>query len=345
LKTCASTALLLLATFLVGGCARQPEQPVDHSFDLAANQPVATPNLNAPHELDYRDTILSPQQKDDLAGSHGVRRLRLSGSNVDDETVRRIAALPKLESLDLVNCDAITAESLVAIGKIQTLRNLRLSGAAVNDQSIVQLAGLRQLAAILLQDTEVTDAGISVLSGFVHLKEINLYKTPITDAAFASFRPLVSLQKLVLRGTNVTGENATPLGELASVVELDLSETAFGNEGMTEVAKMSSLRKLNLWMTHINDRGLKSLRHNNDLTSLNLDNVSGITDQSINTLTQFQSLTFLHLGGTSITAAGLQQLQNLDQLETLIVTRLGLKIEEVELIRQQFPAIKRLDVD
>jgi len=345
LKTCASTPILLLATMLTWGCARQPERQSENSLDSTPQRAVDTVPSNATQEFDYRDTILSPQQKELLSSNRSLRRLRLSGSNVDDATVLRIAELPQLEALDLVNCEAITPAALVAIGKIQTLRNLRLSGAIVNDQSIAQLVGLRQLAAILLQDTAVTDTGIQVLSGFVELKEVNLYKTPITDAALASFRPLIKLQKLVLRDTRITGENAGALGDLATVVELDLSETAFVNEGMPEVARMPSLRKLNLWMTHIDDHGLDSLRHKNDLTSLNLDNVSGITDQSINALAQLQSLTFLHLGGTSITAGGLHQLGNLDKLETLIITRLGLKTEEVELIRQQFPAIKRLDAD
>ncbi len=60
-------------------------------------------------------------------------------------------------------------------------------------------------------------------------------------------------------------------------------------------------------------------------------------------IAELPELTFLHLGGTSVTAEGLQQLQSLQKLRTLIITRLGLTPEEVERVQQLLPALTRLE--
>jgi hypothetical protein len=232
------------------------------------------------------------------------------------------------------------------IGLITTLRNLRLSGSMANDQSMTQLTQLNELAAILLQRTDVTDQGIAVLAELPKLKEINLFGTAgVTDRSWSAFAKLPALEKLRLRATGVTGENAMALASVRKVTELDLSETSFGNAGMAAVAAIPSLKQLNLWLTSVDDAGIEQLRDRTDLTSLNLDNVSGITDASLEVVENMHELAFLHLGGTSVTAEGLQRLQPLTKLHTLVITRLGLTPQQVETIRQNMPWVAKLEVE
>jgi len=335
IKSVLSTYGLVLIAFITIpaiGCGRSQTNPAES-------------NAPATAEIDLRDATITAEKIDQIVKNASLRRLRLSGSDVDDAAIARIATSPQLELLDLVNCKSLTPASLVSIGQIKTLRNLRLSGEIVTDDSIQNLKGLNRLAAILLQQTAITDSGIAVLGQLPQLKDVNLFGTPITDESFRIFKQLPNLEKLVLRGTAITGQNATALSELSSVKELDLSETAFSFTGMVSIAQMASLTKLNLWLTLVDDAGIQSLAGNTRLTSLNLDNVASITDASIDTIATLTSLQYLHLGGTSVTTAGILKLHPLTQLETLIATRLGLTDDDAPSIRKALPTLKRLDLD
>jgi hypothetical protein len=294
-------------------------------------------------EIDWRGRVVSDADIDHWLSHVTLRRLRLGGSDITDDRLARIASLESLELLDLTDCASLTPDSLHSIGRLVGLRNLRLSGESVNDDSVAQLATLRKLSAILLRQTAVTDAGFTKLAVLDNLQEINLMGTGVTDASLATLARFPKLKKLVLRQTAIGGTDASALARMSTVVELDLSETAFGNTGMESVARMSGLRKLNLWLTAVDDVGAGHLISRPELTSLNLDNVRGITDDSLDVIAAMPSLTFLHLGGTSVTAAGLTKLHGLAKLETLIITRLGLTGDQVETVRRAMPSLIRID--
>jgi Leucine-rich repeat (LRR) protein len=329
------------------GCGRSVSPPPQAS-PSGGGADVGTSSIAATSdeiEVDLRDAVVTQDQVDRIASNRSLRRLRLAGSNVDDAAIAKFATLPKLELFDLVNCQSLTPAALVSIGQIRSLRNLRLSGNSVTDRSVQNLSSLKQLAAILLQNTAVTDSGVAVLGDLSELKDINLYGTAVTDASYDVFKRLPKLEKLVLRGTAITGESAASLSQLAMVKELDLSETAFGSVGLPAVAAMPQLTKVTLWLTKVDDMGLGQFKGNSRLLSLNLDNVSSITDASIDTIATLTSLQYLHLGGTSVTAAGIEKLAPLAKLETLIATRLGLTMENGESIRVTLPSLVRLDID
>ena len=79
------------------------------------------------------------------------------------------------------------------------------------------------------------------------------------------------------------------------------------------------------------------------MTQLNLDNVKGVTDQSLDTIMKMTDLELLHLGGTSVTAQGLPKLYGLKKLKTLFITRLNLQPEDVQAVREAMPWITRLE--
>ncbi len=335
----------------LSGCGRSERQAAEQTPTPAESNAPVQENVSqrsaagaAEVEVDLRNQSLSSEQIDAVVNNPALRRLRVAGSDIDDAALARLAAGSRLELLDAVGCERLTSAALASIGSLKSLRNLRLSGPAINDESVQQLAGLSDLAAVLLQQTEVTDRGVEVLAKLPKLKEVNLFGSrAVSDASLAALAELPALEKLRLRGTGVTGENAAALRQMNRVTELDLSETAFGNAGMPAVAAMPALTQLNLWLTPVDDQGIESLRGKRALTSLNLDNVSGITDASLAVIAEMSELSFLHLGGTSVTAEGLQQLKSLQKLRTLIITRLGLTPEDVERVRQMLPALTKLE--
>lgn len=347
-------AMIVFSLACSNGCGRRDRDDSaylrDNSAQSGTSSSVAeqageldSDKLAVIEEVDLRDGEITAERLDALAGNEALRRLTLAGSDIDDAGIDRLADLPRLTVLDLTGCESLTPTALDAIGRMRGLRNLRLSGPVVDDRTVTNLAGLSELAALLLRETALTDAGAAKLTSLSKLKELNLFGTPVSDASLESLAKLPRLEKLGLRGTAVTGRDVTALATMQNVVELDLSETGFDNAGMADVAAMPALQRLNLWLTRVDDSGVARLRDHAALTSLNLDNVSGITDESLPVIESLRSLTFLHLGGTSVTPAGLSRWAPPQQLETLILTRLGLPVEQAAALRQRLPGLDRLD--
>jgi len=79
--------------------------------------------------LDLSGSGVTERSAEVIGGFSRLRVLRAGSTRVGDETVRRIAALPQLESVSLADT-AITEASVGALAKLRTLRALRVAGTA-----------------------------------------------------------------------------------------------------------------------------------------------------------------------------------------------------------------------
>ncbi len=77
--------------------------------------------------LDLSGTGITDEAADVIGGLVKLRVFRASATRLSDTTVRRLAALPVLESVSLMDT-AITAESIAVLSKLRTLRSLRVAG-------------------------------------------------------------------------------------------------------------------------------------------------------------------------------------------------------------------------
>jgi hypothetical protein len=93
----------------------------------------------------------------------------------------------------------------------------------------------------------------------------------------------------------------------------------------------------------VDDVGVAKLQNKTSLTYLNLDNLPGVTDQSLPTILSLHELEFLHVGKTKLTPEGVQQISGLQKLKTLIATHLGLDEMAAMKLKSQLPRIERLD--
>jgi hypothetical protein len=294
-------------------------------------------------DVTFEDQTISDELLESWLRNPSLKRLRIAGTDIDDRELSRLVESANLELLDVSHCESLRAEGLAAISQIRTLRNLRLAGPAINDEAVRSLASLSNLAALSLQETTVTDEGLGVIESMSKLKELNLYGTPVTDASLATIAKLPELKKLRLRATKVTGSSAESFLQMVAVTDLDLSETLFTSDGMGAIGRMPQLQSLNLWLTRVDDRGVNLLGSQIQLKQLNLDNVRGITDQSLDTISMLSNLELLHLGGTSVTAAGLPKLYSLKKLKTLFITRLSLNPSDVQSVNEAMPWVENLE--
>lgn len=92
-----------------------------------------------------------------------VKTLLLSGDNVDDATLERLA--PSTALLEL-----------------------HLTGSRVTDQGLGQLAKFPHLRWLVLNNTKVSDAGLKTLVSLDELEELNLRSTSVTDEGVATLK-------------------------------------------------------------------------------------------------------------------------------------------------------------
>lgn len=286
------------------------------------------------------------------------------------ETVEGVSTKKKGDQITVVDLTKVSADELpkavAATVLMPNVEEVRFKGSHVGDPSVLPIAGITSLRRLRVTDTSITDTtleklgdvgrlqllhlhnapsitlqGLQQLAKLGEMKELSLSGSNIGDSVVPFLGSLKKLKKLRMRGTAITGEGFSPLGD-SNIVDLELAETAFGNSGMPAIASMPALTKLNLWLTKIDDEGLESLRGKTSLTSLNLDNIPEITDQAIDVILTLPDLTFLHLGKTNVSADGVSRLAELQKLETLHVTNLGIPEPVIQKLRSQLPSLQNL---
>lgn len=88
--------------------------------------------------------------------------LNLSGSDVDDQSLRWVAELSQLKSLNLA-WTSITDDGLSLLGKLSDLQALWLDETKITDAGLVHLKSLSKLRRLYLEGTSVTDSAVKDL--------------------------------------------------------------------------------------------------------------------------------------------------------------------------------------
>ena len=151
--------------------------------DLSSLRQLGTPrNLQT---LIAGKTKLDDRALGWLADATELRKLSLFSTDVSDRGVAGLAALPRLEYLNL--------------------GSTRVTGSI--GSTLGQFAALREL---VLDGTELSDPGLSTLSG-LKLRYLSLSGNDITDAGLRQFRPGPTLQRIDLGKTKVSARGIADL--------------------------------------------------------------------------------------------------------------------------------------
>ena len=158
--------------------AHLAELPPVHKLDLTNVTTIRGPRLAVLSRLpDLRELTINRAYWTNL----------LRGPIVRDETLRQIAAGPKLRVLH-INGARVTDEGLAAIGPFAMLEDLDLSWTNVGDAGLAHLKGLTGLKKLDLTATRVTDAGLMNLRGLADLKLLILHRTGVTPAGVGALQ-------------------------------------------------------------------------------------------------------------------------------------------------------------
>ncbi|MEZ6089526.1 MAG: DUF1559 domain-containing protein [Pirellulaceae bacterium] len=135
------------------------------------------------HRLD--DTI-SPS----LKRLSSLKVLKLTETNIGDETLNALKTLRNLRELDLAKT-RISDAGVLHLTNMHQLTTLDLSGNRISDAAISALAGKNQLRQLFLHDTWITDASIEHLSTLKSLEFLNLRRTRITEQGLARLKKVL----------------------------------------------------------------------------------------------------------------------------------------------------------
>lgn len=143
--------------------------------------------------------------------------------------------------------------------------------------------------------------------------EVLVLRSPARLEALPRMNRIV---RLILAGEDITNAALRHLEGL-SVEELSIEATHVTNAGLRHVALLKDLRCLRLW-------------------------TPAVDDEALTLLAALPALETLDIEGTSIAGVGLEQLRDLQQLETLI---LGPRMPDAQMVTlTQLPALRQLDL-
>jgi len=191
------------------------------------------------------------------------------GTNVGDETVRRLTALGCVKRIQ-VGGTRVTRACIADLAKRPDLEELYLSGVPITNDDLAQLAPLRQLKALNLAGSQITDEGIKHLKEMAALCDLGLDSTMLSGACLDDLAGL-PIEYLNLNKTKVRGREALmKLAKLTELRDVRLEGLLLADDDLAGLLECRSLQKLWLRDNRITDRGLEVLAQMEWLQELGL---------------------------------------------------------------------------
>ena len=158
-------------------------------------------------ELEIRAQKIGPTDLPDLKLLGELRKLNIVSTPTNDETIKQLTGLPKLEEVVL-------------------------DVAALTNVGLKTLAGNRQLSTIRITESKVTDAGLAALTGLTKLKTLIVGKG-VTDAGLAHLAQIKTLEHFDASSSVVTGTGLEHLHAHPGLKTVDLPAGHLSKAGRT----------------------------------------------------------------------------------------------------------------
>src|SRR5262249_15952257 len=105
-----------------------------------------------------------------------------------------LGALPPIAQPFGLILDFAVQKDLEAVGALENVRTLHVSGPQVTDGALAHLTRAKHLQAISVGNTKITDGGLKHLAALPDLREIGLVWENVTDAGLMNLTPLEGLR-------------------------------------------------------------------------------------------------------------------------------------------------------
>jgi len=253
-----------------------------------------------------------------ISGFQNLRAFILYGNvGVTDVSCNDIAKISSLRELD-INATGITGEGLKILSVLPNLYSLSLglsNGITVED--LANLRTFRSLRSLTIQSTKTNENLVEQLGSLNSLKMINLQNIKMSEA------DLIRLQKL-LPECSVIHPSAPPSAADQQVAEWVIeNQGSFNLHGSTHQKHQRLPQQPSFAMESIEITGLDGLT----IKSSQLDRLRSLeklilmrmtsTDIGLVTVGKLSTLRYLAISYSDVSALGLEQIKELNQLESL----------------------------
>jgi hypothetical protein len=175
-----------------------------------------------------------------------------------DSDLARFSSCIALEVLRL-NDTKVSGIGLKALGSLNMLRHLEMSGVPLTQDGAVTISGLRNLRHLSLKDTSLDDDGLKALKN-LQLGLLICQNTRVTDRGLLAVKDMMGLTSVNFRNTRISGEGLKYLAGLRLLKGLDLLGTDIDDEGLEHLRGLNELNSLYVGGTKVTNDGVSSLK-------------------------------------------------------------------------------------
>ena len=157
-----------------------------------------------------------------LNGRPGLKKLRISQTDIGPQVCQRLATLDALETLDASGCPNLSDAAVAELARSSTLTDLNIYDTPITNAAARNLADMVQLRRLNLDKTSIGDEGIAKLQPLQNLEFLHLGSTQITDAAAEALSTLKGLKTLIVTRTKMTEDGVAKIAEALPECEIQL---------------------------------------------------------------------------------------------------------------------------
>ena len=285
--------------------------------------------------VDLSSTWITDADMERIGQIKSLRKLNLAHTKITDVGIEHLKPLENVVELNLYYAEYITDTALAHLREWKRLEVLNLRGVRLTSQVFENLARLTSLRSLDIAFTEVEDDGFEQLSSLTKLESLALGGNRLSGTALASLKLLPALRSLDAGGMQrvdsgrwglaLSDDNLRRISELTELRELTLTGANLNDRRIdrpgnrlaerSELADISRLRSmknlelLDLSRTPVLPGALAPLQELPKLRELRLGLASKVDDTALETLIAMKQLRNLQLGGTKMSAEGVERLR------------------------------------
>jgi Leucine-rich repeat (LRR) protein len=207
---------------------------------LKADDYRLLPALKSLRELKICGPSTTDQAMEAVAAMPALESLVLEDSPVTADGLQRLAAVgglaARLRSLTFTRCYGVTDDTLRIVAAMPRLQSLSIRKCPVTGDFLTRWADvpaekLPQLRALVVNGAFLSDKAFAVLPRFApSLKRLDLSRVTLSPEALKVIGELAGLETLLLAECSLSDEAIGPIANLKKLTTLDLS----GNYGVTD---------------------------------------------------------------------------------------------------------------
>ena len=261
----------------------------------------------------------------DIRNLHGLTKIRhlkeLKLTGEENLSLRPLIECRNLEKLELAGSNSVDDLSLKDIGRVETLKSIKLNRLAITDEGLEELGQLPKLEILNLSGCDNVTGDCFV--AFAHpesMKDLNLENvSKLSDEGLKEISRFTNLEHLRMSNNDqIKGAGFECLATLKKLKTLGCPKTAITDDHLALLDGIKTLKTI--WLhdcRSISGRGLDHLSQSINCQKMSLNQCRNIDSPDFEVIAKFKNLKRLYLARTRIRPDGIEQLCKLKQLEKL----------------------------